>query len=146
LSLSHVCCTESLVLEAFEDSWCGGAESCKISVWCRSVGGDRIYSRNRRVPYCAGAGGIGGLTGIAICRWVVVRVDSSLSPQERQSPQSTFEFAVRLLVALGEISCLRPPSSTSAACRRITGYERKRCHNLENCILQTYEAVCSLFR
>jgi hypothetical protein len=49
LSLSHVCCTESLVLEAFGDSGCGGAESCEISVGCKSVGGSRVYSRSRRV-------------------------------------------------------------------------------------------------
>ena len=43
LSLSHVCCTEALVLvlESLKISllrWCGGAESCEISVWWRRRG------------------------------------------------------------------------------------------------------------
>ena len=41
LSLSHVCCTGALVLEFLESSWCvwcGGAESCEISVWWRERG------------------------------------------------------------------------------------------------------------
>ena len=44
---------------------------------------------------------MGRLTGCAICRWVVVRVASSLSPREFAKSERHFKISVRLLSGLG---------------------------------------------